>query len=74
MRHLQKVKLLHDEDMAAGYGEVFLPYALTRKYPDAPRQWGWQYVLPASRRSIDPRSGKQRRHHFSEDAVQKAMK
>lgn len=73
-RHLQKVKLLHEEDLAAGYGEVFLPYALARKYQNAPKQWGWQYVFPAASRSTDPRSGKQRRHHFSEDAVQKAVK
>jgi integron integrase len=74
IRHLQKVKLVHDEDVAAGYGEVFLPYALARKYPNAPRQWGWQYVFPAPNRSIDPRSGKKRRHHLSDKAVQKAVK
>ena len=74
MRHLQKVKVLHEEDLRAGYGEVFLPYALARKYPHAPRQWGWQYIFPAANRSIDPRSGKPRRHHFSETSVQKAVK
>jgi integron integrase len=74
MRHLQKVKLLHEEDLAIGYGEVFLPYALARKYPNAPKQWGWQYVFPAARRSIDPRGGGQRRHHFSETSVQKAVR
>jgi len=74
MRHLQKVKLLHEEDLAAGYGEVFLPYALARKYPNAPKQWGWQYVFPAPRRSTDPRSDQQRRHHLSDKAVQKAVK
>jgi integron integrase len=74
MRHLQKVKILHEEDVASGYGEVFLPYALERKYPNAPKLWGWQYVFPANNRSIDPRSGKQRRHHFSADAAQKAVK
>lgn len=74
MRHLQKVKLLHDDDLARGFGEVFLPHALARKYPNAAKQWGWQYVFPAARRSIDPRGGKERRHHFSEDAVQKVMK
>jgi integron integrase len=74
VRHLQKVKLLHDEDMSKGYGEVFLPYALARKYPNAPKQWGWQYVFPAAARSIDPRSGKERRHHLSDQAVQKAVK
>ena len=73
-RHLERVKLLHAEDLAAGYGEVHLPYALARKYPNAPKEWGWQYVFPAAGRSIDPRSGRKRRHHFSEDAVQKAVK
>jgi len=73
-RHLQKVKLLHEEDLAAGYGEIYLPHALARKYPNAPKEWGWQYVFPSSGRSVDPRSGKKRRHHFSEDAIQKAVK
>jgi integron integrase len=74
VRHLQKVKLLHDDDLSAGFGEVFLPYALARKYPNAPKHWGWQYVFPAAARSIDPRSGKQRRHHLSETSIQKATK
>ena len=74
MRHLQKVKILHEEDLAAGYGEVFLPYALARKYPNAPRHWAWQYVFPSATRSVDPRSGKKRRHHLSDSAVQKAVK
>jgi integron integrase len=73
-RHLQRVRLMHEEDIVNGYGEVFLPYALARKYPNAPREWGWQYVFPAASRSIDPRSGRKRRHHFSEDAIQKAVK
>jgi len=73
-RHLQKVKVIHEEDLRAGYGEVFLPYALARKYPNAPKQWGWQYVFPAPRRSTDPRSGKERRPHLSDKAVQKAVK
>jgi integron integrase len=73
-RHLKKVKLLHEEDQEAGYGEVHLPYALARKYPEAPKEWGWQYVFPAGNRSIDPRSGIERRHHVSENAVQVAVK
>jgi integron integrase len=73
-RHLQRVKLLHQDDLDAGYGEVYLPYALDRKYPQAPKQWGWQYVFPAASRSTDPRSGKERRHHLSESTVQKAVK
>ena len=74
VRHLQRVKLLHDEDLLAGSGEVYLPYALARKYPNAPKEWGWQYVFPAASRSIDPRSHKARRHHLSDQAVQKAVK
>jgi integron integrase len=74
MRHLQKVKVLHEQDTAAGYGEVFLPYALARKYPNAARQWGWQYLFPAANRSVDPRSGKERRHHLSESTIQKAVR
>ena len=74
MRHLEKVKVLHEEDLRAGFGEVFLPYALDRKYPNAPTQWGWQYVFPAVHRSVDPRSGKKRRHHLSDKAIQKAVK
>jgi integron integrase len=74
VRHLQKVKFTHDEDLIAGCGEVYLPYALARKYPNAPKEWGWQYVFPAAHRSVDPRSQKERRHHLSDQAVQKAMK
>lgn len=72
--HLLAVKTLHEQDVAAGYGEVFLPYALARKYPGASRQWAWQYVFPSAHRSIDPRSGKEGRHHLSETTVQKAVK
>jgi len=71
--HLEKVRLLHQDDLNADYGEVYLPYALARKYPNAPKEWGWQYVFPAPNRSIDPRSGQERRHHLSERAVQKAV-
>lgn len=73
-RHLQRVKLIHAEDLAVGYGEVFLPHALARKYPQAAKQWGWQYVFPAPYRSIDPRSGKRQRHHLGESGLQKAVK
>jgi integron integrase len=73
-RHLAKVKLLHEDDLLEGFGEVYLPYALDRKYPNAAKEWGWQYVFPASSRSLDPRSGKQRRHHISEDMLQRAVK
>jgi integron integrase len=73
-RHLKKVKLLHEEDLSEGFGEVFLPYALGRKYPNASKEWAWQYVFPAAKRSIDPRSGKQRRHHISESVLQRVVK
>ena len=72
-RHLAKVKLLH-EDLAEGCGEVYLPYALARKYPQAGTSWVWQYVFPASKRSTDPRSGIERRHHISEAVLQRAVK
>ncbi len=72
--HLEKVKALHDEDIGLGLGEVYLPYALDKKYPTAGREWGWQYVFPARQLSVDPRSGKQRRHHVDEKGMQRAMK
>lgn len=71
--HLERVKALHKKDLASGYGEVYLPEALERKYPKAAKEWGWQYVFPSSRLSVDPRSGKIRRHHLSEDIVQTAI-
>lgn len=73
-KHLAKVKLLHEEDLREGYGEVYLPYALERKYPNANKEWCWQYVFPSVRLSIDPRSGKQRRHHICEKVLQKSVK
>jgi integron integrase len=73
-RQLQSVRLQHDKDLADGYGEVYLPYALARKYPNAGRQWTWQYAFPASRRSVDPRSGSERRHHLDESALQRAVR
>ena len=71
--HLERAKTLHKEDLASGYGEVYLPEALERKYPKAVKEWGWQYVFPSSRLSVDPRSGKIRRHHLSEDIIQTAV-
>jgi len=73
-RHLARVKLLHEEDLFAGYGEVYLPDAFDRKDPQAGTAWVWQYVFPASKRSIDPRSGVERRHHVSEAVLQRAVK
>ena len=72
--HLDGVKQLHGEDLAVGLGEVYLPDALARKYPRAAGEWGWQYVFPSSRVSVDPRSGKRRRHHIHENGLQKAVK
>ena len=73
-RHLLKVKAVHQEDLAEGFGQVYLPYAIDRKYPSAARTWGWQYVFPAPKRSADPHSGKVRRHHVSETLLQRAVK
>lgn len=72
--HLAKVKTWHDQDLAGGYGEVYLPYALERKYPNAAREWNWQYVFPSRKLSKDPRSTKTRRHHIDPSAVNKAIK
>ncbi|MBL8384072.1 MAG: integron integrase [Burkholderiales bacterium] len=72
--HLERVRELHRADLAEGYGEVYLPHALERKYPNAAREWGWQYVFPAAARSADPRSGAIRRHHVADQAVQRAFK
>ncbi len=73
-RHLERVKLLHEADLLEGFGEVYLPYAFERKEPSAAKTWAWQYVFPASRRSRDPRSGVERRHHLAETVLQKAVK
>ena len=73
-RHLIKVQALHEEDVAEGYGNVYLPYALARKYPHAGTAWEWQYVFPAVKRSGDPRSGVERRHHVSATVLQKVVK
>ena len=71
--HLGRVRELHEGDLAAGYGEVYLPFALARKYPNAARSWAWQYVFPSGSRSVDPRGGKIRRHHLNEKIVQRAV-
>jgi integrase len=71
--HLEAVKKLHDVDLAKGHGDVFLPEALERKYPNAGKEWRWQYVFPSDRLSVDPRSGKIRRHHLSDTAIQQTM-
>lgn len=72
---LAAARALHLQDVAAGYGEVWLPDALSRKYPKAAREWGWQWVFPSpSGRSRDPRSGVERRHHLQEDSLQRAIR
>jgi integron integrase len=73
-RHLQKAKAQHEQDLADGFGEVWLPDALARKYPNAAREWSWQFVFPSSRISVDPRSQVRRRHHIDESALQQAVK
>lgn len=72
--HLEKVKATHDNDLKEGFGKVYLPYALQRKYPNANREWGWQYVFPASKRSREPRSGEIMRHHLDESVLQRGVK
>lgn len=73
-RHLDKVKAQHEQDAEVGFGEVYLPEALERKYPAAARSWVWQFVFPSSRVSADPRSGVRRRHHVDENVLQVAIK
>ncbi|MDY6912020.1 MAG: integron integrase [Chloroflexota bacterium] len=72
--HLRRVKKIHEIDLSDGYGSVYLPNALAMKYPNASRTWQWQYVFPANSLTIDKRSGKTRRHHLHESALQKAVK
>jgi integron integrase len=71
---VEVVHRLHEEDKKHGRGEVYLPYALERKYQNAARDFIWQYLFPAEKLSVDPRSGKTRRHHVSEQNVQRAVK
>jgi integron integrase len=73
--HLRKVAIIHEQDLAEGYGEVYLPNALARRAPNAPRELKWQYVFPSVNRSVDPRGdGKVRRHHVDQSVVNKAIK
>jgi integron integrase len=73
-REIERVRLLHDQDLAAGFGAVALPGALARKYANAARDFGWQYMFPAARRSVDPRGGVMRRHHYDESILARALK
>jgi integron integrase len=72
--HLEAVRMRHQEDLKEGYGAVYLPGALERKYPKAAREWRWQYVFPARDLSKDPRSGQIRRHHLDEATIHRAIK
>lgn len=71
---IKNARSIHQSDLSEGFGAVYLPYALEKKYPNASREWAWQYVFPAASRSIDPRSGVERRHHTDERVVQKAVR
>jgi integron integrase len=71
---LAEAARVHARDQAAGFGRVWLPPALARKYPGAALEWGWQYVFPASARGVDPRGGVERRHHLDESGLQRAVK
>ena len=71
---LDQARRVHERDLALGFGAVWLPDALARKYPGAAREWVWQYVFPASQRSLDPRGSAQRRHHLDESVLQRAVK
>ena len=71
---VERVRLLHATDTAAGFGAVWMPHALARKYVNGPRELGWQYVFPALRRSLDPRDDTERRHHVDAEFVSRALK
>ena len=73
-KHIMQVRGVHDRDLEDGAGRVLLPHALARKYPNAERQWGWQYVFPAARRFTETETGTARRHHMHESVVQRAVK
>ncbi len=72
--HLEKVKMIHERDLKMNLGAVYLPFALSRKYKNADREWGWQYVFPSDRISFDPRSSRRGRHHLDDSGVQKAVR
>ncbi len=72
--HLERVQLIHEKDLADGHGAVYLPHALKRKYPNAAKEWIWQYVFPSTRLSRDPRTGEIRRHHMDPSSLDRAIK
>jgi integron integrase len=74
MNHLERVKKVHQRDLREGYGRVMLPHALARKYPNAPREWKWQFVFPQKRRWVNRETGEQGRHHVDESILQRAVK
>lgn len=73
-RQMEDARILHARDLEQGFGEVSLPHALARKYLNAPREPGWQYVFPASRRAVDPLDGREKRHHIDEKVLQRAVR
>jgi integron integrase len=74
IRHLESVRALHERDLAAGAGETMLPHALAEKYPNAGREWRWQFVFPATRQYAERGTGTLRRHHLHESAMQRAVR
>jgi integron integrase len=74
LREVERARALHVDDLDAGFGAVWLPHALARKYPNAPREFGWQYVFPSAQRSRDPRDGSERRQHFDDGILSRALK
>jgi integron integrase len=74
VEHLARVKAQHDADLAAGRGRVALPWALRAKYPNAPLEWAWQWIFPATRFYVDQETGERRRHHLHESVLQRAVK
>jgi integron integrase len=73
-KHLVFIKQVHNNDLSKGFGRVYLPYALSKKYKNADTEFIWQYVFPAKTMSIDPRSGIKRRHHIHQSSLNKAIK
>ncbi len=74
LEHLKRVKNIHERDLADGWGRVLLPDAIDRKYPNAPREWRWQWVFPQEKRWKNPKTGEEGRHHVDESLVQKAVR
>ena len=73
-KQIERVKKIHNADLKKGFGTVYLPFALEKKYPNASREFKWQYVFPASRISKDPRSGRMQRHHLDETVLQRVIR